>query len=51
MATTGDLAASPAASGDVDNDVDNDQIDGGIAITNGDDVGSCGITYRVGRLS
>ena len=43
---TGDLAASPAASGD-DDDIDDGQINGGINSTAGHDGGSRGITYRV----
>ena len=45
----GDLAASPAASGDVDDNIDDGQIGGDIDITDGDDGGSRGITCRVGR--
>ena len=47
-ATTGNLAASPAASGDVDEVVGDIRIDGGIDIADGDDGGFSGITYRVG---
>ena len=45
-ATTGDLAASPAASVDVDDDIDDGRIDGDIAITDGEDGGSDRIAYR-----
>ena len=49
MATTEDLAESPAASGDVDDVVKDGQIDGGITTTDSDDGGSRGINYRIGQ--
>ena len=48
MATMGDLAASSATLGDVDNKVDDVRSDGGIGITSDDDGGSRGITCHVG---
>ena len=48
LATTGDIAASPAALYNDDDDVDDGRLDGDTDSTDGDEERSCGITCRIG---